>query len=347
MSASLSDLLERLSALPTRARDAFADVNSDNQLNQVKAEFLGKSSALRTIQQSLRDLEPAERPALGKAVNQARDEIERALEERRAAIKNEALDRDLEQTHCDLTMPSSRGSGEGRIHPLKRVQRDIVEILRQMGYDVAEGPEVETDFHNFEALNFPPDHPARDMQDTLLLENGNLLRTHTSPVQIRTMLTNKPPIRVIAPGTVYRCDDDITHSPMFNQVEGLLVDEGVTMADLKGTLQVFASRLFAQDVPVRLRPSFFPFTEPSCEVDVGCVFCPPGGGCRVCHDSGWIEILGAGMVDPNVLEAVGCDSEKYTGFAFGLGVERVAMLKYGINDIRLFFENDLRFLQQF
>lgn len=347
MSDILSDLLERLTALPTQARAAFASVDNDNQLNQVKAEFIGKSSALRSIQQSLRQLEPKDRPVLGKAVNEARGQIESALEERRQAIKNEALDRDLAQTHVDLTTPSWRGSNKGRIHPLRRVQREIVEIFRQMGYDVAHGPDIETDFHNFEALNFPPDHPARDMQDTLLLENGHLLRTHTSPVQIRTMLANEPPIRVIVPGTVYRCDDDITHSPMFNQVEGLLVDEHVTLADLKGTLQVFASRLFGQDVPVRLRPSFFPFTEPSCEVDVGCVFCPPGGGCRVCHDSGWIEILGAGMVDPNVLDAVGYDSEKYTGFAFGLGVERVAMLKYGINDIRLFFENDLRFLQQF
>lgn len=347
MNPALSDLLEGLDALPVRAIAAFDSVENDNQLNQVKAEFIGRNGALKTFQQAMRTVDSGDRPALGKALNAARTAIEAAIEARRASLKRQALNADLEGTYEDLTMPSGRSTRRGTIHPLRRVQREIVDIFRGMGYDVATGPEVETDFHNFEALNFPPDHPARDMQDTLLLENGHLLRTHTSPVQIRTMLANEPPIRVIAPGTVYRCDDDITHSPMFNQVEGLLIDEGVTMADLKGTLQFFASRLFGRDLPVRLRPSFFPFTEPSCEVDVGCVFCPAGGGCRVCHDSGWIEILGAGMVDPNVLEAVGYDSERYTGFAFGLGVERVAMLKYGINDIRLFFENDVRFLHQF
>jgi phenylalanyl-tRNA synthetase alpha chain len=216
-----------------------------------------------------------------------------------------------------------------------------------MGYDVATGPEVETDFNNFEALNFPPDHPARDMQDTLLLANGHLLRTHTSPVQIRTMLANRPPIRIIAPGTVYRCDADVTHSPMFSQVEGLLVDRGVNIGHLKGTLEAFVHRLYGPDVPVRLRPSFFPFTEPSVEVDIGCVFCPEAGYCRVCGGTGWMEILGAGMVDPNVFEAVGIDPEAYTGFAFGMGIERICMLKYGISDIRLLFENDVRFLRQF
>lgn len=347
MSVNLTDLLARLEALPPRADTAFAAADSDALLNQTKAEFLGRNGALREVQQSMREVEPSDRPLLGKALNSAREAVEAALESRRVAIRAEALNRNLAETHQDLTLPSRRAEQPGAIHPLKRIEREVVDIFRQMGYDVADGPAIETDFHNFEALNFPPDHPARDMQDTLLLKNGHLLRTHTSPVQVRTMLTNEPPIRVIVPGTVFRCDDDITHSPMFTQVEGLLIDEDVTLADLKGTLQVFASRLFGRQVPVRLRPSFFPFTEPSVEVDVGCVFCPAGGGCRVCHDSSWIEILGAGMVDPNVLEAVGIDSERYTGFAFGVGVERITMLKYGVNDIRLFFENDIRFLRQF
>lgn len=347
MSDPVGDLLGRLERLPEAARAAFRAATTEPALNQEKAQFLGKKGELRAVMAHLRDLDDEGRRRLGQAVNETREAIEAELEARRQLIEAAALQSALDSGRVDLTLPAVRNGGGGSLHPLVRVRDEIVGVFQAMGFEVATGPEVETDFHNFEALNFPPDHPARDMQDTLLLENGHLLRTHTSPVQIRTMLRNAPPVRVIAPGAVYRCDDDITHSPMFSQVEGLLVDEGVSMADLKGTLQTFASRLFGRDVPVRLRPSFFPFTEPSCEVDIGCVFCPPGGGCRVCHDTTWVEILGAGMVDPNVFASVGYDPERYTGFAFGLGVERVAMLKYGIDDIRLFFENDLRFLRQF
>ena len=285
-------------------------------------------------------------PPFGKAVNAAKDAVEQALERHRDRIKSAAREAELAGNRVDLTLPGRRPA-TAALHPLRRVERDIIRVFREMGYSVALGPQVETDFHNFEALNFPPDHPARDMQDTILVEGDRLLRTHTSPVQIRTMLANEPPIRIAAPGAVYRCDElDMTHSPCFHQVEGLVVDRGITMAHLKGTLQEFASRLFGRDLSVRLRPSFFPFTEPSVEVDVQCVFCG-GDGCRVCSHTGWLEILGAGMVDPNVFTSVGIDPEVYTGFAFGIGIERVAMLRYAITDIRLFYENDARFLAQF
>jgi phenylalanyl-tRNA synthetase alpha chain len=341
----LSALLECLDSLPDKSRNAFAGANTESELNRVKADFVGKNGLLKQVMQQLRGLDPADRPVLGKAVNDARAVVESLLEKRRAALRQSKLESDLTQTRVDLTLPA-RVRPRGSIHPLRRVHREMVDIFRTMGYSVAVGPEVETDFYNFEALNFPPDHPARDMQDTLLLKNGHLLRTHTSPVQIRTMLAYQPPIRVIAPGTVYRCDADVSHSPMFSQVEGLLVDRNVSMANLKGTLTSFAQRLFGQDVPIRLRPSYFPFTEPSCEVDIGCVFCVEGKSCRVCGDTTWLEILGAGMVDPNVFESVGYDPEEWSGFAFGMGIERIAMLKYGVNDIRLFFENDARFLRQ-
>jgi phenylalanyl-tRNA synthetase alpha chain len=341
----LSALLECLDSLPDKSRNAFAGANTESELNRVKADFVGKNGLLKQVMQQLRGLDPADRPMLGKAVNDARAVVESLLEKRRAALRQSKLESDLTQTRVDLTLPA-RVRPRGSIHPLRRVHREMVDIFRTMGYSVAVGPEVETDFYNFEALNFPPDHPARDMQDTLLLKNGHLLRTHTSPVQIRTMLAYQPPIRVIAPGTVYRCDADVSHSPMFSQVEGLLVDRNVSMANLKGTLTSFAQRLFGQDVPIRLRPSYFPFTEPSCEVDIGCVFCVEGKSCRVCGDTTWLEILGAGMVDPNVFESVGYDPEEWSGFAFGMGIERIAMLKYGVNDIRLFFENDARFLRQ-
>jgi phenylalanyl-tRNA synthetase alpha chain len=336
LTAPVSELLVQLERLPGEARQAFDEVTDEHALNQVKARFVGRQGELTAISKRLRELSPEERPALGKALNVAREAVEAALELRREAVRGAARQRDLEETRVDLTLPSGRPP-VGGLHVLKRVERELVEIFRDMGYSVAVGPEIETDFHNFEALNFPPDHPARDMQDTLLLENGHLLRTHTSPVQIRTMLANEPPIRIIAPGTVYRCDADVTHSPMFSQVEGLLVDEKVSMADLKGTLESFVRQFFGPDVPTRLRPSFFPFTEPSVELDVYAPFRP----------SGWLEVLGAGMVDPNVFRAVGYDPERVSGFAFGMGIERLAMLKYGIDNIRLLFENDVRFLRQF
>jgi phenylalanyl-tRNA synthetase alpha chain len=332
----LAELLVQLERLPGEARQAFDEVADEHALNHVKARFLGKQGALTAISKHLRELSPDERPRLGQALNAAREALEGALEGRREAMRGQARQRDLERTRVDLTLPARRPP-VGGLHVLKRVERELIEIFRSMGYSVAVGPEIETDFHNFEALNFPPDHPARDMQDTLLLENGHLLRTHTSPVQIRTMLANEPPIRIIAPGTVYRCDADVTHSPMFSQIEGLLVDRKVSMADLKGTLLTFVRRFFGPDVQTRLRPSFFPFTEPSVELDVYAPFRP----------SGWLEVLGAGMVDPNVFRAVGYDPEEVTGFAFGLGIERMAMLKYGIDNIRLLFENDVRFLRQF
>lgn len=346
MSASLEQLVAQLMALPVEACKAFSVASTEAELNHIKARFLGKEGTLKSVTNELRHLDAADRPRLGQALNDTRTKLTELLEARRLEIREEKRKRELSGAQVDVTLPPLSRS-TGGIHPLRRIEREIVDIFRSMGYDVAAGPVVENDFHNFEALNFPPDHPARDMQDTLLLKNGHLLRTHTSPVQIRTMLVNDPPIRVIVPGTVYRCDADVSHSPMFSQVEGLLVDRAVSLAQLKATLISFAERLFKKSVPIRLRPSYFPFTEPSCEVDVGCVFCPNTGHCSVCGDSGWIEILGAGMVDPNVFRAVGYDPEKYTGFAFGMGMERIAMLKYGINDIRLFFANDMRFLRQF
>jgi phenylalanyl-tRNA synthetase alpha chain len=335
-----------LAELEAHAEAAFAATATEEALLHAKGAFLGKAGRLAAALARMKDLPPAERPAWGKAVNAAKDGIEARLEFHLDRLRTERRLRDLEGPRVDLTLPG-RKPAPGAIHPLRLVERDMLRVFRDMGFDVALGPEVETDFHNFEALNFPPDHPARDMQDTFLLRDGRLLRTHTSPVQIRTMLANEPPIRIAAPGAVYRCDTlDQTHSPNFRQVEGLVVDRNITMADLKGTLLRFSRGLFKKDVEIRLRPSFFPFTEPSVEVDVQCVFCG-GTGCRVCKHSGWIEILGAGMVDPEVFSSVGYDPDVLTGFAFGIGVERVAMLVYGIDDIRHFYENDVRFLSQF
>ena len=341
-----SDLSAQLDQIVLEAKEAFAEAPSEPVLNQVKAGYLGKSGKLTAQMKRMRDLEPADRRGFGQAVNAAKVALEGALEARRDEIRVAARDTALRTTFEDLTLPPRR-TARGHLHPIRRIEEEMLDVFRGMGYAIALGSQVETDFHNFEALNFPPDHPARDMQDTFTVESGEVLRTHTSPVQIRTMLANKPPIRIAAPGPVYRCDTlDMTHSPCFHQVEGLVVDEGVTMSHLKGTLHEFAQRLFKQAVDIRLRPSYFPFTEPSVEVDVQCVFCG-GDGCRVCSHTGWIEILGAGMVDPNVLTSVGIDTDVYTGFAFGIGIERVAMLKYGIRDIRLFYENDQRFLARF
>jgi phenylalanyl-tRNA synthetase alpha chain len=283
---------------------------------------------------------------MGSRINQAKEAIEAALNNRRDAIQIKKLDAQLAGEALDVTLPG-RGLGTGGLHPVTRTLERIESLFRSIGFDVASGPEIETDFYNFTALNIPENHPARAMHDTFYVDDKHLLRTHTSPVQVHYMQNNRPPFKVIAPGRVYRCDSDVTHTPMFHQVEGLWVDEDANFAALKGVLADFMRHFFERDdLPVRFRPSFFPFTEPSAEVDIGCVICH-GSGCRVCSHTGWLEVLGCGMVHPSVLKHVNIDSEKYTGFAFGMGVERLAMLRYGVSDLRLFFENDLRFLKQF
>jgi len=315
-------------------------------LEQVKARFLGKQGALTELLKSLGGLSPDERKSAGARVNEAKQAVEAALKIRREAIQETEFERKLKEETIDVTLPG-RGRGHGGLHPVTRTLERIQALFRSMGFEVAHGPEIETDFYNFTALNIPEDHPARAMHDTFYLQTGELLRTHTSPVQVHYMQSNPPPLRVIAPGRVYRCDSDVTHTPMFHQVEGLWVDEQVSFADLKGVLADFMRRFFEQDdLKVRFRPSFFPFTEPSAEMDIGCVICG-GEGCRVCSHTGWLEVLGCGMVHPNVFKHVNVDPEQYLGFAFGLGVERLAMLRYGVDDLRLFFENDLRFLAQF
>jgi phenylalanyl-tRNA synthetase alpha chain len=311
----------------------------------VRVKYLGRQGEITQLLRSLASLPAAERPEVGRQANELKVEIDRLVGEKLALTRAAERRRELEAERPDLTLPGRRPP-LGALHPLTRVNDEIVEIFIGLGFAVAEGPEVESEYNNFEALNIPRDHPARDMQDTFYLSEDTLLRTHTSPVQIRTMQAQRPPVRVICPGKVYRRDADITHSPMFHQVEGLAVDRDISMGDLKGTLELFAREMFGARSRIRFRPSFFPFTEPSAEVDVLCFLCG-GGGCRVCKQSGWLEILGSGMVHPQVLRNVGYDPEEVTGWAFGMGVERVAMLKYGVDDIRLFFENDLRFLHQF
>ena len=326
----------------------FAAIADAAQLEQAKARYLGKSGSLTELLKGLGRLPAQDRKSAGAAINAAKDAIERALDARRAAIKRARLEAQLQAEALDVTLPG-RGAAVGGLHPVTRTLDRIEQLFRSIGFDVADGPEIETDFHNFTALNTPENHPARSMHDTFYIENapGLLLRTHTSPIQVRYMQTHKPPLKIIAPGRVYRVDSDATHSPMFHQVEGLWVDENVSFADLKGVLTDFLRRFFEKDdLRVRFRPSFFPFTEPSAEVDMGCVFCD-GAGCRVCSHTGWLEIAGSGMVHPNVLKHVGIDSEKYIGFAFGMGPDRLTMLRYGVNDLRLFFDGDLRFLSQF
>ena len=334
----------RVRAILDRTLAEIAEAGSASDLEQIRVRVLGRSGELTGLLRSLGALPAAERPRVGQEANQAKAEIEGLIAERGVTLKQAERERALTAERLDPTLPG-RLTPAGAIHPVSRVQQEIIEIFEGLGFSVAEGPEVETDYYNFTALNFPPDHPARDMQDTFHLSPDTLLRTHTSPVQIRTMKAQRPPVRFIFPGKVYRRDADITHSPMFHQVEGLAVDRHVTMADLKATLELFARQMFGPRSRLRFRPSFFPFTEPSAEADVLCFLCG-GEGCRVCKD-GWLEILGSGMVHPNVLRNVGYDPEEVTGWAFGMGVDRVAMLKYGIDDIRLLFENDLRFLQQF
>ncbi len=328
------------------AQLALAQTGDLAGLEQLRVQFLGKKGVLTERLKQVGQLAPAQRPLAGQAINAAKEEIQRALEARKAALAAAQLDARLSAAAIDVTLPG-RGQRPGGLHPITRTLERIATFFIQVGFTVAEGPEVEDDFHNFEALNIPAHHPARAMHDTFYCDAGLLLRTHTSNVQIRTMETQPPPLRIIAPGRVYRCDSDITHTPMFHQVEGLFVDEAVSFADLKGVLDDFLRQFFEKaDLQVRFRPSYFPFTEPSAEVDIQCVMCD-GQGCRVCSQTGWLEVLGCGMVHPAVFQQVGIDSERYTGYAFGMGVERLAMLRYGVNDLRLFFENDLRFLQQF
>ena len=335
----------RVEAVAGEARAAIKGAASSSELEAVRVKYLGRSGALTQILKSLGSLPAEERPVVGPAANEAKRELEALLDNRLGAMLETERRRQRERERPDLTLPGRRPS-RGGLHPLTRVRDEIVAVFMGLGFSVVDGPQIETEFYNFEALNIPRDHPARDMQDTFYLSPETLLRTQTSPMQVRTMLAQKPPVRIIAPGVVYRRDADITHSPMFHQVEGLAVDERITMADLKGTLELFARELFGARSKIRFRPSFFPFTEPSAEVDVLCFLCA-GEGCRVCKQSGWLEILGSGMVHPQVLRNVGYDPEEVTGWAFGMGIERIAMLKYGVDDIRLFFENDLRFLRQF
>ena len=327
---------------------ALAAARNESDLLEAKGRFFGKKGALSEILKGVAGLPPEERKAVGAEANRARADLEADFEARLSEVREkERLAREG-QDRLDVTLPG-RALPPGRRHPISRTMADIIAVFRRLGFSVQGGPDVEKDYYNFEALNFPPEHPARDMQDTFYVDSrdGDLvLRTHTSPIQIRTMEKSKPPVRIIAPGAVYRSDSDITHSPMFHQVEGLAVDRDITFADLKGLLTEFCRMTFGPGKPLRFRPSYFPFTEPSAEVDIRCVICG-GSGCRVCKETGWLEILGAGMVDPAVFGFVGYDPEEYTGFAFGMGVERIAMLRHGVADIRLFFENDIRFLSQF
>lgn len=338
---------EQLLALKEACLAKLANVTNLAELQEIRVEFLGKKGQLTSILKGLGKLSPEERPVVGAKVNELRALIEEEFTAKQNILETEQLNEKLNSEKIDITLPG-RKVELGHQHPLTKVNMLIEEFFTKMGYTVAEGPEIESDYFNFECLNLPADHPARDMQDSFYLTPKFLLRTHTSPVQARVMQANEPnaPIRIIAPGKVYRWDYDATHSPVFHQVEGLLIDEHITFADLKGTLELFLRHIFGDGIKVRFRTSFFPFTEPSAEVDISCVMCK-GEGCRICSHTGWLEILGCGMVHPSVLEINGYDPEKVRGFAFGMGVERIAMLLYGIGDLRLFYENDVRFLNQF
>ncbi|MBF0448073.1 MAG: phenylalanine--tRNA ligase subunit alpha [Magnetococcales bacterium] len=340
---------DQLEELKKQALTELQAAISIEELEAVRVRILGKKGALTGLLRGLGQVSPAERPQLGVLANQLKDAFNQTLESQQAHLKHQALNERLATEQLDVSLPG-RQHPVGSIHPVTRAMEEITTLFTHMGFPPATGPEVENDWYNFEALNIPADHPAREMHDTFYLppaaDGGKrLLRTHTSSVQVHFMENRTPPIRMIAPGKVFRCDSDITHTPMFHQVEGILVDEGVHFGQLKGLLETFLARFFERELPVRFRPSFFPFTEPSAEADMGCIFCA-AKGCRICKNSGWIEILGCGMIHPNVLRNVQIDTERYSGFAFGMGVERLAMLKYGINDLRTFFENDMRFLNR-
>ena len=322
-----------------------AGVSSLQELKQLRSDFLGKKGCISLMLNDMRSLPNAEKPQAGKHINEFKQSIESLIKAKTQDLEKKSDQSSVGGETFDTTLPG-RGEPSGSLHPVTQVMEEIISIFFSLGFSVKEGPEIETDFYNFEALNIPKDHPARDMQDTFYVDDETVLRTHTSPVQIHVMEKQAPPLRIIAPGRVFRCDSDVSHTPMFHQIEGLMVDKNVSFGDLKGVMDIFLQEVFGKQTRLRFRPSFFPFTCPSAEVDIECVMCS-GKGCRVCSATGWIEILGCGMVDPAVFKFVDYDSEKWTGFAFGLGIERIAMLKYGINDIRLLFENDLRFLKQF
>ncbi len=344
-----AELIRELEGLVPAFTTGLETAGTADALEALRVEYLGRKGRLAKIMASLPELSAEERPEVGRVANEVKDILGRLIQGRREQlVEGQAAAR---LSLFDATVPGRR-PWQGSLHPVTRVTEEICAVFEGLGYEIVTGPEVESDFYNFEALNMPPDHPARDMQDTLYVSDNVVLRTHTSPLQIRTMRRRQPPVAAVAPGKVYRRDSDLTHTPMFNQIEGFLVDTQVSMADLRGTLTLFLRQVFGAETRVRFRPSFFPFTEPSAEVDISCVLCGGTGRagadpCRVCKQTGWVEILGCGMIDPEVFKAVGYDPEVYTGFAFGLGVERVAMLKYGIGDLRMFFENDVRFLSQF
>jgi phenylalanyl-tRNA synthetase alpha chain len=334
-----------LATLLRQALDEVAASTTLAALDEVRVRWLGKKGAFTDQLKALGALPAADRPAVGARINEAKQQFEAAVETAREDLSRAAVEAELAAGRIDVTLPG-RGESRGGIHPVTRARLRIERIFRDSGFEVATGPEIEDDFHNFEALNIPADHPARAMHDTFYFPDGRLLRTHTSPVQIRELRKGRLPLAMIMPGRVYRVDYDMTHSPMFHQVEGLVVDEGVNFANLKAVLQGFLRAFFEKDLRMRLRPSYFPFTEPSAEVDMSCVFCD-GAGCRVCKHTGWLEIAGCGMVHPNVFAAAGVDAGRWTGYAFGMGIERLAMLRYGVSDLRLFYESDLRFLRQF
>jgi phenylalanyl-tRNA synthetase alpha chain len=337
--------VQDLNALTEQALAEVASSVELTALDEVRVRWLGKKGTLTEQLKALGTLSPAERPAAGARINVAKERLQAAIEARRLALERAGIEARLAAERVDVTLPG-RGDERGSLHPVTRARLRIEQIFRQAGFDVAAGPEIEDDFHNFEALNIPADHPARAMHDTFYFPDGRLLRTHTSPVQIRAMQERKPPLRLIMPGRVYRVDYDVTHAPMFHQLEVLAVDESLSFANLKAVLRGFMSAFFERELKLRLRPSFFPFTEPSAEVDISCVLCA-GAGCRVCKQTGWLEVAGCGMVHPNVFRACGIDPERYTGYAFGFGLDRLAMLRYGLDDLRVFFENDVRFLRQF
>lgn len=337
---------EKIELIKAAAEKAVSAATGGAEIEELRVKYLGKKGELTALLKQMGSLSPEERPKMGQLVNEAKQRLEGLIAEKKAELSAKATELKLKAEEIDITMPAKEIK-KGGIHPLNRVTDDMIDIFRSMGFDVVDGPEVETDHYNFECLNVPADHPARDMQDTFYLGENLLLRTQTSAAQIRTMENRKPPIRVICPGRVYRADEvDATHSPVFHQLEGLVVDKGITLCDLKGVLEQFAREIYGEGTRVRFRPSFFPFTEPSVEVDVSCSECG-GKGCRVCKGAGWIEILGAGMVHPNVLRSCGIDPEVYSGFAFGIGIDRITTTRYKISDIRLLFENDKRFLEQF
>ncbi len=341
----MDDILQHLDSIQATAEQELLSASTQEQLVGIRVKYLGKKSELSQAMKLLSGLSPDQRPLVGKQINDVKNLLQDAHDRKERELSEREKRRKLACERVDVTL-AGRRSPIGTKHPLTQVMEDIQQIFSGLGFSIADGPEVELDYYNFEALNFPKDHPSRDMQDTFFIRDDVVLRTHTSPMQARVMEKMTPPVRFICPGKVYRHDADITHSPMFHQIEGFCVDTHITMADLKGVLYLFVSEMFGKGTNLRFRPSFFPFTEPSAEVDISCVMCK-GKGCRVCKMTGWLEVLGSGMIDPNVFNFVKYDPEKYTGYAFGMGIERIAMLKYGIDDIRLFFDNDIRFLEQF